>query len=80
VKIFCTHPDWTWDLPNLLYNGYRSPSQRKSGWDMVLTTHLCLVVRLKKEQIYIFTSFTPHPPPPAFLACYRVNFNFMRLL
>jgi hypothetical protein len=22
-EIFCTHPDRPWDLPSLLYNGYR---------------------------------------------------------
>ena len=22
-KVFCTHPDWPWGQPSLLYNGYR---------------------------------------------------------
>ena len=22
-EIFCTHPEWPWGLPSLLYNGYQ---------------------------------------------------------
>jgi len=47
--IFCTHPDWPWGPPSLLYNGYQVslPGVKRPG--VALTTQPYLVPRLKKE-------------------------------
>ena len=31
-EIFCTHPDWPWSIPSLLYNGYQAfPGGKVAG-------------------------------------------------
>jgi hypothetical protein len=48
-EIFLTYPDLLRGPPSLLYNGYRVFPGGKGGRDVMLTTHLLLVPRLRKS-------------------------------
>jgi hypothetical protein len=40
---FPSWPDWPWGPPSIMYSWYSSLHQGRSGWSVVLTTHLLLL-------------------------------------
>jgi hypothetical protein len=56
------HPDWLWSLPSFLFNWYQCFFLEVKHRDMMLITHLYLMMRLR------MTGVLPLLPPHAFMA------------
>jgi len=60
-KIFHTCPDWSWDPPNLLYNGYRVfPGGKKRPGREADPSPTSSAVGHERVELYLYSSYGPY--------------------
>ena len=64
-RIFRTHPDWAWDPPSLLYNGYQVsfPGVKRPGRDVDHPPSSCTEVK-ERVELYLYCSPAPESSWP----------------